>query len=206
MSKKNIPILVQDDPWLEPYADEITDRIRRFNERVESIEKTAGSLELFAGAYTYMGINYDEKKKGWWYREWAPAARSLSLVGDFNNWDRNANPMYRNDSGIWETFIDGKILKHGDKVKVHVVTDNNERDRIPAYIRRTLQDSVNHDFSGQVWHAEEEFKWTDDAFKLGPINEAPIIYEVHIGMAQEREGVGSYTEFKDFVLPRINDL
>jgi len=206
MSKKNIPILVKDDPWLEPYTKEIADRISRFNNLIQSIEKEAGSIKTFSEAYNYMGINYDKKKKGWWYREWAPAARSLSLIGDFNHWDRDVNPLHKNDQGIWEVFIDGDTLKHGDKVKVHVVTDNSERDRIPAYIRRTVQDSDSHDFSGQVWGPDVEFKWTDKGFKLGPINEAPIIYEVHIGMAQEKEGVGTYLEFVDEVLPRIKDL
>ena len=123
MSKKKIPILVKDDPWLEPYTEEIADRIIRFGNLVQTIEKEAGSLQSFSGAYNYMGINYDRKKKGWWYREWAPAARSLSLIGDFNNWDREANPLQKNESGIWEAFIDGDTLKHGDKVKVHIMSE-----------------------------------------------------------------------------------
>lgn len=206
MSKKNIPVLVKDDPWLEPYTEEISNRIKRFNTLKENIEKNAGSLESFTDAYNYFGINYDKKKKGWWYREWAPAAVSLSLVGDFNSWNRDANPLDRNEHGIWETFIDGTILKHGDKVKVHIITDHSELDRIPAYIKRAIQDPETHDFSGQVWCPEKEFEWTDKDFQLGPINAAPVIYEAHIGMAQEKEGIGSYREFVDNVLPRIKDL
>ena len=51
MSKKNIPILVKDDPWLEPYTDEIADRIKRFNNLVQSIEREAGSLKSFSESY-----------------------------------------------------------------------------------------------------------------------------------------------------------
>jgi len=206
MGKKNIPVLVKDDPWLEPYTDEISDRIRRFNTLLQSIEDAEGSLESFASAYSYMGINYDTKAKGWWYREWAPAARSLSLIGDFNQWDTQAHPMKKNEKGIWEIFIDGNVLKHGDKVKVHVVADNSVRDRIPAYIKRAIQDPDTHDFSGQVWEPAQPFEWTDKGFRLGPINKAPIIYEAHIGMAQEKEGIGTYREFVEEVLPRIKKL
>jgi 1,4-alpha-glucan branching enzyme len=207
MNEKNIPVLVKDDPWLEPYREEIADRIKRFNNLVHSIDKEAGNIETFADAYNFMGINYDKSKKGWWYREWAPAARSLSLIGDFNNWDRNANLLHRNDQGIWETFIEGKVLKHGDKVKVHVVGAGSERDRIPAYIKRAVQDPESHDFTGQVWGGPDtDFEWMDEKFELRPINEAPVIYEAHIGMAQEKEGVGTYREFVENVLPRIKDL
>ena len=206
MSKNQIPVLVQDDPWLNPYKDEISARIDRFNQLLSGIKKHSGSLKKFAESYHYYGINYDKRKRGWWYREWAPKARSLSLIGDFNNWDREAHALSKNDQGIWEIFIPGNELKHGDKVKVHVNTDNGGRDRIPAYIRRTLQDPETHDFTGQVWWPDQPFKWTDQNFELKAINEAPLIYEAHIGMAQEKEAVGSYDEFRENILPRIKDL
>jgi 1,4-alpha-glucan branching enzyme len=204
--KKSIPQLVKDDPWLEPYIHEISDRISRFKNEKSNIEKSHGSLKDFSGAYKYLGINYDNKKGGWWYREWAPAARALALIGDFNDWNRNAHPLTKGSDGIWEVFIPGKDLKHGSRVKVHVVTDKGERDRIPAYIKRSVQDPETHDFSGQVWEPQQKFKWTDGKFTLKEIKESPIIYEAHIGMAQEKEGVGTYVEFAEQVLPRIKDL
>lgn len=206
MTNKNIPVLVKDDPWLEPYTDEIQDRINRFNRLLESIEESNGSLESFANAYQYYGFNYDPEKAGWWYREWAPAAEGLFLIGDFNGWDRTSHPLKRNEEGDWEIFVKGDVLKHGDRVKVHVVHQGKGRDRIPAYIRRANQDPHTHDFTGQVWQPPKPFRWTDGSFKLDPIYEAPIIYEAHIGMAQEKEGVGTYLEFVENVLPRIRDL
>jgi 1,4-alpha-glucan branching enzyme len=204
--KKKTPQLVVDDPWLEPYTYEIANRIERFEEDMLSIENEYGSIKEFAGGHNYLGIHYDQAKHGWWYREWAPAADALFLFGDFNNWDRSAHPLERKDGGIWEVFIPASQLKHGMKVKVHVKTGIGNRDRIPAYIRRTVQDPDTHDFTGQVWRPDKAFKWTDGKFPLKKIKESPLIYEAHIGMAQEKEGVGTYLEFVENMLPRIKDL
>ncbi len=206
MNKKDIPVLVQDDPWLEPYVDEIQDRINRYRHMIKTISEEYGSLTSFARAYEYLGINYNHQKQGWWYREWAPAAEALYFTGDFNGWDRTSHPMKKNDKGIWEIFLKAGELKHGDKVKVHVVGGGMARDRIPAYIRRTVQDPDTHDYTGQVWQPDQSFKWSDGRFALKPVYEAPIIYEAHVGMSQEKEGVGTYKEFMENVLPRIHDL
>ncbi|MFC2125721.1 alpha amylase C-terminal domain-containing protein [Bacteroidota bacterium] len=206
MTAKKVPLLVKDDPWLNPYVEEINSRIDRLMDLLGIIEKESGSLEDFSSAYNYMGINFDTKKNGWWYREWAPEAFDLSLIGDFNNWDRAAHRLEKMDNGVWEIFIPGDQLEHEELVKVHVHSAKGHHDRLPAYIRRTVQDLNTHDFMGQVWYPKKEYKWTDSRFSLKDASEAPIIYEVHPGMAQEKEGVGTYKEFVDNVLPRIHYL
>ena len=118
--------LVQDDPWLSPYEQDLLDRRERFEQRLEEISSGEGGLEAFIHAHHYLGLNYDQDKKGWWYREWAPRAHKLSLIGDFNDWDREKHPLQRNESGIWEIFLseeEGKI-ENGSKVKVHFVGDS----------------------------------------------------------------------------------
>ena len=94
--------------------------------------------------------------------------------------------------------------------------DGSERDRIPACIRRTVQDEKTHDFSGQVWHSDEPYQWKHDFDPgvLGP----PRIYEVHVGMSGEEGRVHHYREFANtadpgtqtfeatFVLPRPEGL
>lgn len=200
------PQLVKDDPWLEPYAEEIAGRIHRFKMALEEVRRHGETLMEFAGAYKEMGINYHPEEKGWWYREWAPAAKALFLFGDFNNWDRGSHPLKRMTHGVWELFLPGDLLSHGSLVKVHVITDKGSTDRIPAYIRRVVQDKETHDFKGQVWHPDEPFRWTDREFSTDEILKSPLIYEAHIGMAQEKEGVGTYREFMVNVLPRVNDL
>ncbi|MFY0627861.1 MAG: alpha amylase C-terminal domain-containing protein [Reichenbachiella sp.] len=202
--KKKIQ-LIADDGWLEPYEHEINQRLEYFQNRIKSIKESHKSLKAFASADSYLGFNYDKKLKGWWYREWAPAADGLSLIGDFNNWDVDGHPMTQDESGVWGVFIEDNSdspLQHGTKVKVQVQKGLESKDRIPAYIRRAIQNPESHDFSGQVWRESKNFKWTDKKFELSNIG-APIIYECHIGMAQEKEGVGTYREFADNVLPRI---
>jgi 1,4-alpha-glucan branching enzyme len=68
-----------------------------------------------------------------------------------------------------------------------------------------IQDPITHDFSGQLWFPENPFHWTDDHFNASRQSRQPIIYESHVGMAQEAEKVGSYVEFADKILPRIQD-
>lgn len=200
--------LVQDDPWLEPYNQDITDRYGRYKSALGDIEKVSGSILNFATAHNYYGINFDSTLNGWWYREWAPNAQQLFLMGDFNGWHRSSHGLVRNQSKDWEIFLPYEEYKdsfvHGSRVKVHVVAVNSELDRIPAYIRRVIQDPQTLDFSGQLWFGEK-YNWTDKSFKIAEINRQPFIYESHVGMAQEKEGVGTYVEFADNILPRIKE-
>ena len=203
---KDIPQLIIDDPWLEPYTEVVRDRIRRFNSLLSKIEKSHQSLSKFANAYAYLGLNYDPEKEQWSYREWAPRAKALFLIGDFNYWDRSAHPLNKIDNGIWEIYLPKQALPENSKIKVHVVAEKNSRDRIPAYIVRTEQDPATHDFSGVVWNMNDGFKWGDKKFNLNKVAHSPIIYEAHVGLAQEEEKVGTFQEFKEKVLPRIKNL
>ncbi|MFY0654268.1 MAG: alpha amylase C-terminal domain-containing protein [Cyclobacteriaceae bacterium] len=199
--------LVKDDPWLEPYESDINQRFDYFNEKLKFIKENHTSLKKFASADKHLGFNYDNKKKGWWYREWAPAADGLYLFGDFNNWEEGV-PLKKQENGVWELFLkDPKkdILKHESRVKVIVNANGESRDRIPAYIKRAIQDPETYDYSGQIWNPSKKFVWADKDFDVKSIQE-PVIYECHIGMAQEKEGVGTYREFADNILPRIQKL
>ena len=200
--------IIKDDPWLEPFQESIHNRMLWANQHLDFIKDNYGSLKKFARAHEYLGLNYDAKKKGWWYREWAPNAERLSIVGDFNNWDTEANILERLDYGIWETFLPdeeyGDRIQNYSLVKVHIIADNGAHNRIPAYIKRVVQDPTDHSFCGQ-FVTKSEFNWTDSDFKT-PSKQAPLIYECHIGMATEEGRVGTYTEFKEEVLPRIKKL
>lgn len=206
MSVTKTPILIQDDPWLAPYEREISERMARLRDYCAHIEQAYGGLDLYAKGYHFYGFNYDPEQKGWWYREWAPAAAALSLVGDFNNWDRQAHPMEKDPSGVWTLFLpdqDNPGLTHGSKLKVHVVAANGSKDRIPVWINRVIQDPETHDFSGQLWHPPDPYRWKNRRPDLKAIGKNLLIYEAHTGMGQEKEGVGTYREFMENVLPRV---
>ena len=198
--------LLELDPWLEPSAKDIEERYKRFVNRLKDIERDFGSLEKFADGYKYFGINFDKIKNGWWYREWAPMAKALYLVGDFNNWQKFTHPLKRNEFGVWEIFLPYEKYKntfvHGSKIKVLVESERRGLEyRIPAYITRVIQDEDTKNFSGQLWFPEKEFDWGNDNFNAGMVGDL-FIYEAHVGMAQEREGIGTYREFADNIIPR----
>lgn len=90
------------------------------------------------------------------------------------------------------------------RVKLRIVSDNGALDRIPAYIRRVIQDPKTFDFAGQFL-PESTFRWENPDFRL-PEDFTPLIYEAHPGMATEDGHVGSWREFADTVLPKISAL
>ena len=204
--------LVENDSWLEPVAKEVETRYQRYESKLKYIESQYGSLKSFASAHEFFGFTYDEFRKGWWYREWAPAAHYLSLFGDFNGWDRYANPLEREEDGVWSVFLPDSQYKnrltHGSLLKVLVQSSIGEQERIPVYIKRVVQNEENKDFAGQFWSMVNGQRTTDgqnNSSFLIP-HSSLFIYESHVGMGQEKEGVGTYKEFAENVLPRIKKL
>ena len=209
MKEKKSIALIEDDPWLEPYENEIQDRISRYKRSLKEIKDIYGDILTFATGHKYYGVNFDENERGWFYREWAPEAHEVFLTGDFNDWDRYSHRLTRNEFGVWEIFLPFDIYQkrfvHKSKIKAHIIGANGAHDRIPAYITRVIQDAETTDFSGQLWMPQKPFEWTDRDFNLRKIKD-PIIYEAHVGMAQEKEGVGTYREFADKIVPRIRQM
>lgn len=202
--------LVEKDSWLEPVAEEVQARHDRFEDTLKYINSHFGSLKSFASAHKFFGFTYDKIHRGWWYREWAPAAHYLSLFGDFNNWDRYANPLERENDGIWSIFLPDSQYKNkltqGSLLKVLVQSSIGEQERIPIYINRAIQDKDTKDFAGVFWPSVSQQPSTSIQHTTASIQQPLFIYEAHIGMAQESESVGTYKEFKENVLPRIKDL
>lgn len=197
--------IVDNDNWLSPVADEVQKRYDRYRNRLETIEKQYGSLDRFASAHEFFGFHYDRIRRGWWYREYAPAAHYLSLYGDFNGWNKYENPLENVGNGIWELFLPDSEYKtrlvHGSLMKVLVQSSIGEQERIPIYIKRVVQDENTKDFSAQFWNPEKQYVFENQSPRID--DEPLLIYESHVGMAQEKEGVGTYNEFITNVLPRI---
>ncbi len=206
MRRPSIPGLVLADGWLAPYQGEIQARMRLYDAQLQRICKRWGSLLDCANGFTRMGFTRVASTGEWVYREWAPGARELYLIGDFNNWDRTATPMQRNREGVWKVKLPADALHHGSRVKVHVVgADMEHRDRMPAWIRYTQQDEKTFDYCGVIWEPEQPYKWKHTRWTPTRVK-TPFIYECHIGMAGEEERIHTYREFADNVLPRIADL
>ena len=192
--------IIKNDPWLEPYADAITGRYQDAVNKERELVGKGGSLVDFANAHHYFGLH--RTAEGWVFREWAPNATDIVLIGDFTRWQEMAKyRLVRLENGVWELKLKHDDLHHGDLYKMIVYWDGGMGERIPAYANRVVQDNVSHIFSAQVWAPDTQYDWQVKEFKP---NVSPLlIYECHIGLAQEREGVGTYVEFRDLVLPRI---
>lgn len=194
--------ILKNDPWLEPYAEAIigrhNDALRRERELLRGVE---GGLDGFANAHNYFGL-HRTADGDWVFREWAPNATAISLMGDFNGWQRGlpAYSLTRLDNGVWEIVLPASAMSHGQLYKMFVEWPGGCGERIPAYATRVVQDGNTHIFSAQVW-APAPYNWQVKTFV--PDVKPLLIYECHVGMAQDREGVGTYTEFRDNILPRI---
>ncbi|WP_411826591.1 alpha-amylase family glycosyl hydrolase [Luteolibacter sp. AS25] len=197
-----LPILVQNDPWLEPQTEAIRDRTARFESALEDIRKNHGSLSAYSTAHKYCGIHFDKIADRWTVREWLPEARAVSLIGDFNQWNRDSHPLEKKANGIWETTLPAGTLSHEAKIKLHIHgADDSRRDRLPATIQRAVQDPETHDYTAQIWSPPQPYVWQHqfDPQTVG----APLIYEAHTGMAGEEPRVHTYREFAENTLPRI---
>ncbi len=201
---KNRLRIIEQDAWLEPVEGEIEYRHELYENKLHDIEAANGSISDFANGYHYYGFQRDEENGGWWFREWLPGAHKVFIFGDFNNWERESLPLFKNSNGVWSIFLSDRefYIEHESLYKILVYGENGVHERIPAYVRRAVQDDETKNFTAQFWNPSEQFSWAGDGFDIGNL-ESLYIYECHIGMAQEKEGVGTYKEFADNILPRI---
>lgn len=193
--------LVKNDPWLEPYEDAIKGRhdhaLWKLNELTNNGKQT---LSDFASGYLYFGLHKTDR--GWVIREWAPNAIEIYLIGDCNGWqETDKYKMKKLKNGNWELKLSKTALKHEQLYKLSVHWEGGQGERIPAWANRVVQDENTKIFSAQVWAPENEYVWQKKKFK--PDTSPLMIYECHIGMGQDAEKVGTYTEFKDNILPRV---
>ena len=200
VKEKHIGIVAHDH-YLEPYEDAIKGRHNHAEWKIDQLTQHGKqSLSDFANGYEYFGLH--KIRGGWVFREWAPNATDIYLVGDFNDWKESEDYRCKKveGTGNWELKLPTKAMRHGDLFKMHVKWNGGEGERIPAWATRVVQDERTKIFSAQVW-APRKYHWKKEKFT--PSRDPLLIYECHIGMAQDAEKVGSYTEFKDNVLPRI---
>lgn len=194
--------LLKNDSWLEPFENAINGRHAHVMDKVKELTNNGRkTLTDFASGHLYFGLHRTDK--GWVFREWAPNATEIYLIGDFNDWQEK--PEFRlkrlRNTGNWEIKLKPNVLKHGDLYKLKVYWDGGCGERIPAWVRRVVQDEQTKIFSAQVWEPEKSYKFKKRVFR--PNTSPLLIYECHIGMSQEEEKVGSYTEFREKVLPRV---
>jgi len=191
------------DPLLKPFAPVL----RKRYEKIAAMERrlTGGSISLadFASGHEYFGLHRHGSE--WVFREWAPYATAIFLIGDFNGWRKDPEfALSRiSEGGNWELRMPADKLDHGQLYKLLVCWPDGHGERIPTYTRRAVQDPHTKLFAAQVWAPVTTYKWRERSFRRTP--EAPRIYEAHVGMAQTEEKIGSFAEFNEKILPRVVD-
>lgn len=194
--------IYETDPYLAPYKEAIEKRHERILEERDKIALN-GSLADGLNNHLYYGLHRDADGS-WVFREWAPNASRIYLIGEFNNWRRTAayslNPI---GGGNWEIRLPAMFLHHQELYKLFIEWPGGGGERLPSYVRRVVQDSVTKVFCAQVWEPDEQYQWKNGRPGARP---HPLIYECHIGMSSEEEKVATFEEFRVNVLPHIEAL
>lgn len=196
------------DPYLEAHRAHLDYRYSQYKRLRELIDEHEGGLEPFSRGYEKFG--FIKCGNGVTYREWAPGAKWAALIGDFNNWNPNADVMKKNEFGVWELFLpnnaDGsQPIPHGSRVKIRMDTPSGVKDSIPAWIKFSVQAPGEIPYNGVYYDPPEEERYI---FKH-PRPKAPKtirIYESHVGMSGTEPKINTYAKFRDDVLPRIRRL
>ena len=161
-------------------------------------------------AYRYFGAHLCEQdgQAGVVFRVWAPHAKAVSVVGDFNSWEPAANPMQKIDDGIWEGFVPG--MKQYDVYKFCVTTPSDEQifkaDPYAFHAEtRPANGSKVYDIGGYAWGDAE---WEAEQKKKDTINGPMLIYELHAGSwKMKADGVPyNYAELADELIPYIQEM
>ena len=194
--------IYETDPYLAPYKEAIEKRHERILEERDKIALD-GSLADGLNNHLYYGLHRDADGS-WVFREWAPNASRIYLIGEFNNWRRTAayslNPI---GGGNWEIRLPAMFLHHQELYKLFIEWPGGGGERLPSYVRRVVQDPVTKVFCAQVWEPDEQYQWKNARPGARP---HPLIYECHIGMSSEEEKVATFEEFRVNVLPHIEAL
>jgi len=188
------------DPWLEPYHRILRSRHNAYEQKLLRI--TGGTdLLSFASGHHYYGMHAIDNYLV--FREWAPNANSIYIIGNFNNWEeRKEFALNRiNKEGDWEIVIARDSIKHGDLYKLSVNWEGGSGERIPSYATTLIQDKETKIFSCLHWMPDKKYRWKYPGFV--PHTDHPLIYECHIGMSSEEEKISTFDEFRQNILPRI---
>jgi 1,4-alpha-glucan branching enzyme len=196
--RPNLPLPLGADPFLIPHREAIRAR-RELVERTRLRLGGPAGMDKTAQAYRWFGLHRDGQD--WVFREWAPNATSVCLIGDFCDWRAESRfQLKRRENGIWEGRFPANWLQHGQRYRLRLTWPGGEGDRIPSFATRVVQAGDNGSFDAQIWCPDCSYSWCHSS---PPAPRAHLVYETHVGMAQEEPRVGTFAEFRTSILPRI---
>ncbi len=180
-----------------------------------SFNEARPALEVFhtgdsVRAYDFLGAHLVNRndKNGVVFRVWAPTARSVSVAGDFNNWNNEANYMYNIGYGVWEVFVEG--VKEFCTYKYCIESEYGDRlmkaDPYAFHAQtRPGQASVVYDIESYSWNDSEWFnKRKEYNISSSPMN----IYEIHAGSWRKYPDGNffNYQKLADELIPYLKEM
>ena len=198
-TENNLPLKLSDDDWLKPYQPFLQKRFAAFKKKKEELRAYPPDWHEIFGLHRLA--------RSWVFREWLPNATNVWLTGTFNNWSRNDDCRLQPiGDGVWEGVFHGDMLHHLDCYGLFVQWNGGEGFRLPSAATRVVRHQSGLSqygvaFNAQVWDPPASYVWKNTS----PRAVSPLIYETHVGMAQEKDAIGTFREFKELTLPRIAD-
>ena len=180
-----------------------------------SFNEARPALEVFhtgdsVRAYDFLGAHLVNRndKNGVVFRVWAPTARSVSVAGDFNNWNNEANYMYNIGYGVWEVFVEG--VKEFCTYKYCIESEYGDKlmkaDPYAFHAQtRPGQASVVYDIENYSWNDSEWFnKRKENNISSSPMN----IYEIHAGSWRKYPDGNffNYQKLADELIPYLKEM
>jgi len=186
------------DPWLRPYQELITKRAEAAQQKELELTGERG-LVNFANGHLYFGLH--KIKSGWLFREWAPNATSVYLIGEFTNWQEHPDyALIPIGQGIWQIELKSPHIEPGTLYRLSIHWPGGHGHRIPSYAKRVIQDPLTYICNAQFW-SPPTYTWKNSA-PSQPLT-APLIYEAHVGMSSEEPRIANFTHFRQNILPHI---
>ncbi|WP_418710294.1 1,4-alpha-glucan branching enzyme, partial [Allofournierella sp.] len=161
-------------------------------------------------AYRFFGAHFEEQggERGVVFRTWAPHARAVSVVGDFNRWVPGSHPMQKLEDGVWEAFIPG--IQEYDVYKYCITSAGDEllfkADPYALHTEtRPSNGSKVYDIGGYAWG---DGAWEKAQKKADPVNGPMNIYELHAGSWRMKEDGSpyNYAELADQLVPYLQQM
>ena len=158
-------------------------------------------------AYEFFGNHrIDESKVA--FRVWAPNAQGVSVVGDFNSWDENANKCVAISPGIWEAIVDNVNVYDCYKYAIKTCTGTTLLKADPYAVHQETRPGT-----GSKVYELADYKWKDSKWQLDKsrqnLLEKPVnIYEVHIGSWKMHDDGNflTYRELAEQLVPYVKDI
>jgi len=159
----------------------------------------------------YEKLGAHPNQQGTWFATWAPNSDGVSVIGDFNDWNPDADPMRRTNAGLWEVYVRG--AQPGQHYKFRIQHHGHHHDKTDPYAF-AMEPPTGNAMEGLASRIVDfDYDWGDTDWmeqRQGPSGtDAPLsIYEVHLGSwRRHQDGYSlSYREIAEPLADHVEDL